>query len=248
MPDIVRGAGQAETRSFSSVMEVRSEGRTIYGIAVPFDQPTQVRDMAGPYMEVFRYGAFARTIAERGPSKVKVLGLHDSQVMPLGRAVSLVETEGVGLIPELQISKTRAGDEALELVRDGALDSMSVGFSPVSHRTAKDGTVERTEVKLHEISLVPFPAYDGARIAGIRSADLQQMASLCRSDLDLSATARAALAEVLDVFARAGGGDPTVEVVGEILGDDDEATRAAGHLALLKARHEHDAQRLRFTA
>lgn len=246
MTDVVRG-GLPETRSFISTMEVRSEGRTVVGIAVPFDQPTQVRDfVTGPYTEVFRHGAFARTISERGPAKVKVLPLHDTQKMPLGRAHSLIEQPD-GLHAELVISKTRAGDEALELIRDGVLDSMSIGFIPITSRTAKDGTVERAEVKLHEISLVPFPAYDGAKIAGIRSADVVQMAAVLRSDTDLSTTARAAMAEMLDVFSRATVDETAVVEIVETIAEDD-AARAAEYLALLRMKHEHDAQRYRLTA
>lgn len=245
MPDVIRG-GAHETRAFVSEMEVRAEGRTVVGIAVPFDQPTQVRDFSGPYTEVFRHGAFAKTLSERGPAKVKVLGLHDTQVMPLGRAHSLVE-QSDGLHAELVISKTRAGDEALELIRDGALDSMSIGFIPITSRKGKDGTVERAEVKLHEISLVPFPAYDGAKISGIRSADMVQLAAVLRSDTDLSATARAALAEMLDAFSRSAVDEAAVTEAVETV-DPDEAARAADLLALLRMKHEHDAQRLRFTA
>ena len=40
---------------------------------------------------------------------------------------------------EARVSKTAAGDEVLELVRDGALDSFSVCFQPITDRIAKDG-------------------------------------------------------------------------------------------------------------
>jgi hypothetical protein len=68
------------------------------------------------------------------------------------------------------VSRTNAGDEALELIRDGVVDAFSVGMKPVQEREPRRGYVERTEVKLLEASLVGFPAYEGARIAGIRSA------------------------------------------------------------------------------
>ncbi len=58
------------------------------------------------------------------------------------------------------------GDEVIELVRDGALDSFSVGFSPKDERRLPDGTVARVEVKLNEVSVVVSPAYAGALIAG----------------------------------------------------------------------------------
>ena len=151
-------------------LEVRSDGRTVHGVAVPWDTPARVNDGFGPYTEVFRKGAFERTIRERG-HKVKALANHDRRSLPLGRA-NLVREDAAGLYTELRVSKTRAGDEALELVRDGALDAFSVGFVPVKEREGPDGLVERTEVRLNEVSLVAFPAYDGAAIAGIRGDDL----------------------------------------------------------------------------
>src|SRR5207253_1021972 len=87
-----------------------------------------------------------------------------------------------GLYMEARVSKTAPGDEVLELVRDGALDALSVGFQPVQDRQADDGTVERTEVKLREISVVTMGAYEGAAISGVRSGD--QLTSEASAQLD----------------------------------------------------------------
>lgn len=163
-------------RAAPADLQVRSDGRTIMGIAMPWDAKARVNDGYGPYTEVFRRGAFRKTITERG-KRVKALANHDRRQLPLGRADTLRE-DASGLYVEMRVSKTRAGDEALELVRDGALDSFSVGFAPVKERTMPDGTVERTEVRLDEVSVVAFPAYDGALIAGVRDAsvpDLRRM-------------------------------------------------------------------------
>lgn len=158
MNDLLRRGGFAD-------LEVRSDGRTIVGLAAPFDTPADI----GPYTEVIRPGAFTRTIAERG-DRVRLLALHDDRSLPLGRATSLRE-ETRGLIVEARVSKTTAGDEALELVRDGALDSLSIGFFPVRDRWSSDrDTVERLEVRLVEISLVHAGAYDSARVLAVRSA------------------------------------------------------------------------------
>ncbi len=151
-------------------MEIRStgDGRSVHGLAVPFDRETTVNDGFGPYREVFRRGAFARTI-NAGVDRVKLLGNHNRQKFPLGKATSLTE-DRAGLVGEFRISNTREGDEALELVRDGVLDSFSVGFAQVPGKDRKSkGLVERLEVKLREVSLVAFPAYEGATVAGLRS-------------------------------------------------------------------------------
>lgn len=154
-------------------LEIRGDGRTVYGLAVPYDQPTAVRDSAGTYDEVFRMGSFAETIRERG-DRVKFLINHDRRTLPLGKAIGLRE-DTAGLIGEFRVSATDAGDQALELIRDGVLDSLSVGFVPVSHNgdPRRGGLVERTAVKLLEVSAVAFPAYEGALIAGVRNEDFE---------------------------------------------------------------------------
>lgn len=155
------------TRTTPTDLEVRSDGRTVVGIAVPFDAPAEI----GPVSEVFRRGAFARTIAERG-SRVKFLALHDQGRLPLGRA-TLLREDASGLYAEFRVSATAAGDEALELIRDGALDSLSIGFRPIRDAwNATRSIVERLEVALAEVSAVAFPAYDGAAITAVRSDTL----------------------------------------------------------------------------
>lgn len=145
------------------------DGRTIFGIIAPFDEETRVNDGWGPYTEVLKRGAFAKTIREQG-DRCKLCVNHDKTVrLPVGRAVSLRE-DAAGVFGEFRISRTSEGDDALELVRDGVVDSFSVGMIPVKEHEKRPGYVERTEVKLTETSLVSFPAYEGARIAGIRSA------------------------------------------------------------------------------
>ncbi len=150
-------------------LELRGDGRTVFGICVPYDSPAEILEPGRQYVEVFKRGAFARTIAERGPQRVKLLSLHDRQRLPIGRAVSLIE-DASGLVGEFRVSATQAGDEALTLIRDGAVDSFSIGFAPVRDEWSRDrSTVERLEVKLREVSVVAFPAYIDAAIAGVRS-------------------------------------------------------------------------------
>lgn len=157
------------SRAFVGDIEVRAsgDGRTIAGIVAPFNRSARVSDGGPPYEEMFAPGAFKRTIQHRG-DRVKLLSQHSSRTNPLGRA-TLLREDASGLYGEFVLSKTQAGDEALELVRDGALDSFSVGFSPVKHER-RTGVTVRTEVALREVSLVTFPAYDDARIQSVRAA------------------------------------------------------------------------------
>ncbi|QCB50540.1 HK97 family phage prohead protease [Rhodococcus sp. PAMC28707] len=155
-------------------LELRSDAvdeRIIAGIAAPFDSPAEIDSYEGRFTEVIRRGAFAKTISERG-DRVKLLGLHNRQTMPLGRAV-LLEERSEGLYAEFRISQTQAGSEALELVRDGTLDQLSIGFRAISEvwdRTRSKRTL--TEIALSEVSLVLEGAYGAAAaVTGSRSAD-----------------------------------------------------------------------------
>ena len=152
------------TRSTLADLEVRSDGRTIVGLAVPFDQPTDI----GQYVETFRFGAFTRTIVERG-SKVRLLSQHVTTANPLGRA-TLLREDARGLVIEARVSETQAGTEALALIADGALDGLSIGFTPVRDNWSTDRrNVDRLEVKLHEVSLVTFQAFESAKVLASRA-------------------------------------------------------------------------------
>jgi len=161
-----------ETRSFYVPLELRAggDGRTVGGLVMPYETPTEIREAGGSYTEVFRAGAFAKSISERGnKTKLYVEHGHQQNRLPIGRATNLAETKA-GLLGDFYVSRTRDGDEALELVRDGAVDAFSVGFEPVLNEWSRDRTVvERTEARLWEVSLVGIPAYENALVSSVRS-------------------------------------------------------------------------------
>ncbi len=167
-------------------LEIRADGtgRTVCGIACPYGEVAEVSDGGRPYKESFAFGSYARTIAERG-NKVKFMAAHSRGTFPLGRA-TLLREDATGLYAELHVSATSAGDEALELIRDHALDGLSVGFSPVAHQWSPDRrSVVRTEVGLREISAVAFAAYPGAVVLGVRSAEPTLTNELARCRLEI---------------------------------------------------------------
>ena len=162
------------SRTFACDLEVRADGtgRTVYGICCPFDSPADIHEDGFPVRESFTRGAFAKTISERGPRRVKFLAQHNLNMLPIGRAIELRE-DSHGLFGAFRVSQTQAGDEVLALVADGALDSFSIGFQPVRSRWSRDmKSVTRVAVKLFEVSCVSFPAFAEAKIDGIRGASL----------------------------------------------------------------------------
>lgn len=154
------------TRAFAPDLMIRAdaEGRTVAGIVVPYGRAARVSDGGPAYDEMFQMGAFGKSIRERG-SQVKLLMHHNSRE-PIGKALELRE-DAAGLYGEFRVSAVPAGDQALELVRDGVIDSFSVGFSPLKS-VERDGVTVRTEAALREASLVTFPAYSDARITALR--------------------------------------------------------------------------------
>jgi HK97 family phage prohead protease len=144
------------------------DGRTVRGIIVPWDTAATVDDGEGPYVEAFAPGAFDRYISEVGVERVKFLRHHKRNEDPIGRA-TLLRNDKAGQYAELYVSKTAAGDDVLELVRDGVLDAFSIGFRPGDFLPL-DGVTYRTSAALDETSIVTFPAYADARVAGVRNA------------------------------------------------------------------------------
>jgi HK97 family phage prohead protease len=163
-----------EHRIAPVTLELREDGRTLAGLAVPYGIEVQI----GRYRERFAHGAFA----DAHPEDVPLMAVHDHESLPIGRAFSLTETPS-GLEAELRVSQTQRGDEVLELVKDGAATGLSVGFVPVEDRWNQDRTiVEPIKARLVELSITAFPAYADARILAVR----QQRESVRRIRLDLA--------------------------------------------------------------
>lgn len=158
-------------------------GRTVFGTVVPYGQVAEVSDGGGrPYQERFEFGAFDRSIRERG-NKVRLFDSHNTRRLPIGRAVELQE-QADGLHAAFEIAATRDGDDALELVRSGTVDAFSVGFRGIRERW-EDKVMVRTEAALMEVSLVGLPAYLGATVAGVRSQSLVIPRGLAQARLSL---------------------------------------------------------------
>lgn len=169
-------------REFRAALEVVDappefgEGRLVCGQAVPYDSPVEILDAweGATYTEDFRRGAFAKTINE-GVRRVKFLVQHSAFKLPSGHARTL-EERTTGLYAELYASRIPRNDEVLELIRDGTLGELSVGFIPIPDKdqwNEEHTHVTRTEVRLMEISIVNWGAYGTeASVVGLRELEL----------------------------------------------------------------------------
>jgi HK97 family phage prohead protease len=144
--------------------------RTIEGYAATWDL-----DLAN---DIINKGAFTKTIDESFKNgRVKMLWQHDK---PLGMPSEMFEDDR-GLYVKGKISRTQLGDEALELMRDGVVDRMSIGFSIPQNKSGftDEGVRIISEVKLFEFSPVTFPANEGAHILAVKS--LHEQLLICKS-------------------------------------------------------------------
>lgn len=138
--------------------DVDAEKRIISGYASTYDL-----DQGG---DIIVKGAFAKTL-ETSANKVKVLWQHNSD-QPIGKPKSMREDDK-GLYVESYIAKTARGDEALELVKEGIIDSMSIGYMVNDSEYKDDGVRVIKELTLMEYSLVTWPMNEAAIITGVKS-------------------------------------------------------------------------------
>lgn len=156
-------------RSFPPDLSVRTggDGRTVYGIAVPWDSPQRIND---DLTEQFARGAFSHQLG--APQRVRFAREHVDLGGKLIGVARMLRDDQAGLYVELRASKTPIGDETLELIRDGALPHLSIGFRERRNRRMPGtGAVERIQADLFEIAATLEGAYgDLAAVSGVRSA------------------------------------------------------------------------------
>jgi hypothetical protein len=141
------------TRSFE-IRATDTEKREVSGVAVPFNDTI---DIGGGWSERFEKGAVDLN------ADVKLFRDHKEII---GRVTQMEESDE-GLLIRAKISETVLGNETLNLVKDGAIRSFSVGFIPVVDEK-KENTIVRKKVDLKEVSLVAFPAYENASVTEVR--------------------------------------------------------------------------------
>lgn len=146
--------GGEKGRLAGALVEARADGR-FEGYASLFG----VRDTGG---DAVARGAFARSLRRRGAAGVKMLYQH-AAAEPLGVWSEIYE-DGAGLFVRGRIvTDVRRGREVLALMREGALDGLSIGFRTVRARKEAGGRAI-LEADLWEVSVVTFPMLDGARV------------------------------------------------------------------------------------
>ncbi|WP_110031909.1 HK97 family phage prohead protease [Hoeflea marina] len=155
-----------EKRVDLALEDVSGDGR-FSGYASLFGTMDLGRDIIEP-------GAFARSLASRGPGEVRMLYQHDPE-QPIGRWTTIREdTRGLHVEGRLALGVTRAR-EVHELMKSGALDGLSIGFQTVKSRAdRKTGARRILAADLWEISVVTFPMQPGARVTQVKQASARR--------------------------------------------------------------------------
>jgi HK97 family phage prohead protease len=134
-----------------------TEPARISGLAVPWDVVATVSD--GTAVQ-FSRGAF-----DVSQKAAKLIENHD--ITQLRGIVNTLTDSPAGLEFEATLADTRASRDAVELLKAGAYDSVSVGAVPITFSTDPNGVMTVTEARLVELSLVAVPAFEDAVITQV---------------------------------------------------------------------------------
>lgn len=151
----------------SKISLAENETRTIEGLAVPYERETK---LAPGYYETIAADAYQ---PDGGVGQVKLLWRH-GEVIGVGTATSGPD----GVTIHARLSQTSAGDDAYQLVKDCAVDSLSIGFIPLEYEETWDDDgnlhVRQKLIDIKEVSLVPWPAYDEAKVTKVRERNQRE--------------------------------------------------------------------------
>lgn len=142
------------------VLSERDGDGAIAGYASLFNRIDMAKD------EVER-GAFRASLARRGVGGVRLLWQHDASA-PIGVWHSLIEDErGLRVRGRLNLAVEKARD-VFALIRQGAVDGLSIGFKAERARSDPRSGVRRlSAIDLWEISIVTFPMLPDARVIAL---------------------------------------------------------------------------------
>jgi HK97 family phage prohead protease len=181
-------------RSFAiDDLVVRSDGdgRTVDAYAAVFGQPTEIRDQYGHYYETIDRTAFDGVLKRNVKPAVFFNHGRDIYGNPSDKWSAPVavhrsaSADGRGLRVSSWYVNTPAGDEALELMRSGAVDGFSFSGKPNRSRTipAARGedlpTIVRQELGFAEYGPAVFRAYADARVLAMRSQQIVDDSTRC---------------------------------------------------------------------
>ena len=148
-----------------------------------FEGYASVFDTEDSYGEFIAKGAFKKGLQRlaKEKRKLKMLWNHNRDEV-IGTYTDAAEDDK-GLYVRGRFTRgVRRADETHLLMKDGAVDSMSIGAYVVRFtEDTKAKTTTYTELQLREVSPVTFPALDAARVVSVKSlSEVDDLAELER--------------------------------------------------------------------
>jgi uncharacterized protein len=176
MRSVATGVDDPRQYRFAADLELRAggDGRTIVGIAVPYNRPQFIDDRVG--VEQFdgdaNHGPFDHQL--RAMHRVGYWNLHSvHQGVKVGH-IKYARNDAAGLYTESFVHPDDPnGDRTLDEIRSGTKPQQSVGFDVVvpSGTEYRDGVSHRVKSDLFELAAVPVGAYGpGASVTAVRAA------------------------------------------------------------------------------
>jgi len=162
-----------EKRYIDASLELRDttegDGMSFRGYAAVFNSDSEPL----PFIEQVAPGAFSKSLESR--NNIRMLLNHEpAQVLGTTRAgTARISEDSHGLLVDADLPPTTFGNDLSVMMKRGDVQSMSFGFSvPQGGDEWRDNGTRRIlhEVRLHEVSVVTFPAYP-ATVATVRSFD-----------------------------------------------------------------------------
>ena len=135
--------------------------------------------------DVIEPGAF-KEFALTKDGAIRILDGHQTR-SPIGKGVLVDSHVGLVMKGQLNLKVSRSRD-VYELMKDGVIDGLSVGFDilPGGAEYAESGVRMLKALKLWEVSTTPFPMNQSAQVSAVKS--IQK----CNSIRDLEDTLREA--------------------------------------------------------
>jgi len=160
-------AGNMIYLTTSKVAIAAAEGdtpsRIIEGVAVPYNV---IATVSGGEQVMFLPGSLP--IDGKAP---RLLESHDGSKI-IGIVTARMDDEEE-MRYAARISATKQGDDVIELIKDGALDSVSVGVDPIDAEYNDAGVLVISKAAWRELSIVAEPAFEGATIDSIAAAKVK---------------------------------------------------------------------------
>ena len=123
-----------------------------------------VADGAG---DIVARGAFARTLRARPPARVRMLYQHFAHE-PIGVWEAIAEDARGLYVRGHVVTDVQRGAEVMALLREGALNGLSIGFrTRRARRDRATGHRILQDIELWEVSVVTFPLLPSSHVTAV---------------------------------------------------------------------------------